>query len=102
MPYSERHYERVDRLVQSAYFVEFTLRAMGMILPPADAVGDDANGDPPAAAADGADADAAEDDDDAEAAAAAAADWPQREGACSKGRRARPRAAGRKKRRRSA
>ena len=90
LPYSERHYERVDRLVQSAYFVEFTLRAMGMILPPADGAADAANGDadPLAAAADGADADAAEDDDDAEARRRRRRSWPQRR------RRVQPRAAG--------
>ena len=105
LPYSERHYERVDRLVQSAYFVEFTLRAMGMILPPADADAD-ANGDadPPAAAADGADADAAEDDDDAEAAAAAAAELAAAKKArAAKGRRGSAASGGEgKKRRRSA
>ena len=105
LPYSERHYERVDRLVQSAYFVEFTLRAMGMILPPADANGDaDADADPPAAAADGADADAADDDDDAEAAAAAAAELAAAKKArAAKGRRGSAASGGEgKKRRRSA
>ena len=95
----ERHYERVDRLVQSAYFVEFTLRAMGMILPRADAVGDAANGDPPAAAADDDDADAAEDDDDAEAAAAAAAELAAAKKArAARAAGARPPAAGRGRR----
>ena len=70
---TERHYERVDHPRAERLLVEFTLRAMGMILPAADADAD-ANGDAdaPAAAAGGADADAAEDDDAAEAAAAAA------------------------------
>ena len=103
LPYSERHYERVDRLVQSAYFVEFTLRAMGMILPPADAAAD-ADGDPPAPAAEEDDADAAEDDDDAEAAAAAAAELAAAKKArASKGRRGSAASGGEgKKRRRSA
>eukprot|EP00965_Chrysotila_dentata_P079967 2637611-Pleurochrysis_carterae.AAC.4 len=44
LPYSQRHFERLDRLLLSSHFVTYTLTAMRMLLPPGDA----------AAAADGA------------------------------------------------
>ena len=104
LPYSERHYERVDRLVQSAYFVEFTLRAMGMILPPADGAADAANGDadlpapPPTAPT----PTRRRTTTTPRRRRRRRRSWPQQEGACSQGPAAWPRAAGVKKRRRSA
>eukprot|EP00611_Tribonema_gayanum_P004473 TRINITY_DN1366_c0_g1_i2.p1 TRINITY_DN1366_c0_g1~~TRINITY_DN1366_c0_g1_i2.p1 ORF type:complete len:723 (+),score=200.57 TRINITY_DN1366_c0_g1_i2:1889-4057(+) len=43
LPYSERHYQRLDRLLQSTYLVDYTLAGMRMLL--ADGQADTAAGD---------------------------------------------------------
>ncbi|KAL3908899.1 MAG: hypothetical protein SGPRY_009619 [Prymnesium sp.] len=36
VPYTERHFERIDRLVQASHFLSYTLASMRILLPPAD------------------------------------------------------------------
>ncbi|CAM9603348.1 unnamed protein product, partial [Hapterophycus canaliculatus] len=40
IPYSERHFQRLDRLLQSSYLVEHTLASMQMLVGEGDAAGD--------------------------------------------------------------
>eukprot|EP00966_Prymnesium_polylepis_P016811 387918-Prymnesium_polylepis.1 len=36
MPYTDRHFERLDRLMQASHFVSYTLASMHILLPPRD------------------------------------------------------------------
>ena len=36
MPYTNRHFQRLDRLLQASHFVSYTLASMQILLPPVD------------------------------------------------------------------
>jgi len=37
LPYTERHFARVDKLIQASYLIDFTLSSMQILLPPGEA-----------------------------------------------------------------